>query len=250
MKLKEKIKKTKKYKQFAEKHENLITIWNNPRYHATIVLGLWLIPIAILAIIVRTNPTQPILSENKVDEKQELKEISIKDKLKQIDSYETTMTIEKYDSIEIIDKTYKNNEQLIKYANNIFYYKDNLYIVINNELIIDNNELLTNINYFNVNNIYNLIENVEEEYITKYQDGTFLINYKITLQELMQKYKNIIIDNQEYIDITLEGKENINKIKINLTNLNIVDINNNIKTIQLELRNINNIETINVNGIN
>lgn len=248
MKLKEKIKNTKKYKQFIEKHETFFTLWNNPRYHAMIVLGLWLIPIAILAIIVRT--TDPQTTNYYREPQTEIKEETIIDKLNQINNYETKTTIEKLDNIEIIETTYKNNEQIIKYNNNIYYFKDNLYIKNNNELILDNNELLLNINYFNINNIYNLIVNKQEEYTTKYQDGSYKVNYQITLQELMLKYKNITVDNNETIDITVEGKENINKIIINLTNINIIDANNNIKTIELELTNINKIENIDINGIN
>jgi len=248
MKLREKIEKSKKYQKYKEKKEAFNIIWNNPKYHAIIMLSFWFVIILIISLAVRIRNNEPnnIKLDNYQEEQIEINETYIKNKLKEINSYDTTITLEKYDIIENIEKTITENEQLIKYQNNTYYFKDNLYNITNNQMILDNNQVLKDINYFNTFNIYNLIKDLKEEYITIYKDNTYIINYKIPIANFLLNYNGIIIENSEYIDINIEGNETINKIKIDMTNVNLIEPSFYIKTITLELKNINKIDKINI----
>lgn len=252
MKLKEKLEKSKKYQQYKEKKEAFSVIWNNPRYHAIIMLSFWFIIILILALAVRLKnaTTNNIELDNHQEEQVEINETYIKNKLKEINSYDTVITLEKHDTIEKIEKTITQSEQLIKYQNNTYYFNDNLYNITNNQMIIDNNQILMDINYFNTFNIYELIKDLEEEYITIYSDNSYIINYKIPATNFLLDYNGTNNENNEFINISIEGNKAINKIKIDMTNINLVDPNFYIKTLTLELKNINEIDKININIMN
>ena len=252
MKLKEKLEKNEKYKQFKEKKEAFKLIWENPRYHAIIMLSFWFTIILVLALIVRIKDAtkKDIILNNVQEEKIEINEIYIKNKLKEINSYDAMITLQKYDMTETIEKTITNDEQLIKYQNNTYYFKNELYNISNNQMIINNNQILIDTNYFNTVNIYNLINNINEEYITIYNDNSYIINYKVPIKDFLLNYKNMIIESNDYININIEGNNYINKITIDLTNINIIDPNFYIKTITLELKNINKIDKININTTN
>ena len=126
---------------------------------------------------------------------------------------------------------------MIIYNNEKYYKKDNLYLFSTNEVI--ENKLLQDIIYFNVNNIKDRLQNVEEDYITVYKDNSYVISYTIPTNEI-PSFELLETEPTNKINITISGKENINKIEINLENYDI-------KKITLELSNINNIDNLNVN---
>ena len=107
----------------------------------------------------------------------------------------------------------------------------------NNEYVeIEDNKLLT---YFNLNNIYDLIKDKEEDYITKYKDNSYIVSYTIPMNEFLNKYNETYTEEEKNITIQITVKEELQNIKI--------DINNNeINTIIIDLKNINNIETLNI----
>lgn len=243
MKIKEKLEKNEKYKKFKERKEKFKIIWNNPRYHAIMMLSFWFLVILTLAIIVRIkNQNIEPIDQNNNEEIIE-NEKNIKNEILNITSYNATITTE--NNQEIIEKTSLNNEYILKYQNNTYYFKENLYNITNNQMILDNNNFLLDLNFFNEKNIYNLIKDKEEEYITKYKDNSYIINYKIPIKEFMLMYKNINIENENFVDITLEGKETINKITIDMTYI-IEPLTFN--KLYIELRNINQINEININN--
>jgi len=239
LKIKEKLEKNEKYKKYKEYKESFKTIWNDPKLGSAIKLSIWLILILILAVIVRIND-KPKLEEPKTKEPEQkiinpTNEI-IKKQLEEITSYEENITVET-DIIENITLTHSNDTDLIIYNTQKYYKKDNLYLLETNEII--ENKLLTDIIYFNINNIKDRLQNIEEDYITVYKDNSYVISYTIPTNEI-PSFELLETEPTNNINIIISGKETINKIEINLENYNI-------KKITLELSNINNIENIDVN---
>ena len=241
MKILEKLEKNEKYKKYKEYKESFKTIWNDPKIGSAIKLSIWIVLILILALIVRISD-KPKMEESKIpiQEKQEEKIIPtnemIKKQLEEITSYEENIIVET-DIVENMSLTHSNDEDLIIYNNQKYYKKDNLYLLPTNEII--ENKLLTDIIYFNINNIKDRLQNVEEDYITVYKDNSYVISYTIPTNEI-PSFELLETEPTNNINIIISGKENINKIEINLENYNI-------KKITLELFNINNIENIDVN---
>lgn len=239
MKLQEKLEKSENYKKYKEYKESFKTIWNDPKLGSIIKLAFWFIIILIVALIVRVNDNTVELQQAPIEEKQEIliptNEI-IKKQLNNITSYEENIIVET-DILENIKLTHADDEDLITYNNQEYYKKDNLYLLPTNEII--ENQLLKDILYFNINNIKDRIENLEEDYITVYKDNSYIISYTIPTNET-PSFELLETEPTNNINITISGKEKINKIEINLENYNI-------KKITLELSNINNIDKINVN---
>lgn len=240
MKLKEKLENNENYKKYKEYKESFKKIWDDPKIGSIVKLSIWLVLILILALLVRLNGNSEIEEPIKpIEEKQEIKtptsELVLK-QLNDINSYEEIITVEK-EPTETLSLTHANDEDLIIYNNEKYYKKDNLYLLSTNEVI--ENKLLQDIIYFNVNNIKNRLQNVEEDYITVYKDNSYVISYTIPTNEI-PSFESLEQEATNKINITISGKENINKIEINLENYDI-------KKITLELSNINNIDNLNVN---
>jgi len=237
MKLKEKLNNNEKYKKYKEYKESFKTIWNDPKLGSAIKLSIWLILILILSLMVRLNDKveepKPSIPEQVITPTRE----TILNKLNNINNYEEFITVET-DIIENITLTHSNNEDLIIYNNEKYYNKDNLYLLSTNEII--ENQLLKDIIYFNINNIKDRLQNLEEDYITVYKDNSYIISYTIPTNEIPSFELLEEIEPTNKINITISGKDNINKIEINFENYNI-------KKITLELLNINNIDNININ---
>ena len=237
MKLKEKLNNNEKYKKYKEYKESFKTIWNDPKLGSAIKLSIWLILILILSLMVRLNDKveepKPSIPEQVITPTRE----TILNKLNNINNYEEFITVET-DIIENITLTHSNNEDLIIYNNEKYYNKDNLYLLSTNEII--ENQLLKDIIYFNINNIKDRLQNLEEDYITVYKDNSYIISYTIPTKEIPSFELLEKIEPTNKINITISGKDNINKIEINFENYNI-------KKITLELLNINNIDNININ---
>lgn len=241
MKILEKLEKNEKYKKYKEYKESFKTIWNDPKIGSAIKLSIWIVLILILALIVRiSDKTKIEESKIPIQEKQEKITIPtnemIKKQLEEITNYEENIIVET-DIVENMSLTHSNDEDLIIYNNQKYYKKDNLYLLPTNEII--ENKLLTDIIYFNINNIKDRLQNVEEDYITVYKDNSYVISYTIPTNEI-PSFELLETEPTNNINIIISGKETINKIEINLENYNI-------KKITLELFNINNIENIDVN---
>ena len=238
MKLKEKLNNNEKYKKYKEYKESFKTIWNDPKLGSAIKLSIWLILILILSLMVRLNDKveepKTIQPEQKITNPTNE---TIKKQLEEITSYEENITVET-DIIENITLTHSNDEDLIIYNNEKYYNKDNLYLLSTNEII--ENQLLKDIIYFNITNIKDRLQNLDEDYITVYKDNSYIISYTIPTNEIPSFELLEQIEPTNNINITISGKDNINKIEINLENYNI-------KKITLELLNINNIDNININ---
>ena len=238
MKLKEKLNNNEKYKKYKEYKESFKTIWSDPKLGSAIKLSIWLILILLLSLVVRLNNKQE-LEQPKTPIQQittPTRENIIK-QLNNINSYEEFITVDK-DIIENLSLIHTQDEDLIIYNNEKYYNKDNLYLLSTNEII--ENQLLKDIIYFNINNIKDRVQNIAEDYITVYKDNSYTISYTIPTNETPSFELLEEIERANNINITISGKETINKIEINLENYYI-------KKITLELSNINNINNININ---
>lgn len=239
MKLKDKLNNSEKYQKYKEYKESFKTIWNDPKLGSAIKLSLWLIIILLLSLIVRINDKVEVKEPKTPIQEQEItptRETILKE-LNNINSYEEFITVET-DIIENISLTHAQDEDLIIYNNEKYYNKDNLYLLSTNEII--ENQLLKDIIYFNINNIKDKLQNIEEDYITVYKDNSYIISYRVPTNEIPSFELLEQIEPTNNINITISGKESINKIEISLENYNI-------KKITLELSNINNIDNININ---
>ena len=244
MKLKEKLNNNEKYKKYKEYKESFKTLWNDPKIGSAIKLSIWLVLILILALIVRVNDNQQLdKPKTPIQEKQKVitpTRETILNELNNINSYEELITIET-DITENIKLTHAQDEDLIIYNNEKYYNKDNLHLLSTNEII--ENQLLKDIIYFNIDNIKDRLQNIGEDYITIYKDNSYIISYTIPTNETPSFELLEEIEPTNNMNITISGKETINKIEMNLENYNI-------KKITLELSNINNIDNINIKEVN
>lgn len=243
MKIKEKLNNNEKYKKYKEYKETFKELLKDEKIGSIIKISFWFAFILIFALIVRLNDNTSYEPKEKTEPTQIIEKITpptneiIKKQLSNITSYEENITVET-ETQEIIKLTHANDEDLIIYNNEKYYNKDNLYLLQTNEII--ENQFLKDILYFNIKNIKNKIENLEEDYITVYKDNSYIISYTIQTNEIPSFELLEEIEPTNNINITISGKETINKIEITLENYNI-------KKLTLELSNINNIENINVN---
>lgn len=228
MKIKQKIDDNEKIKKIKEYKESFKTIWDDPKIGSAIKLSLWLIAVIILSLLIRIKGTQQNIKEPtqiQTIEEKPTKENILK-QLKKITNYESNITFIK-EQEEKMNITKTQEQTLIRYNG------ETIYLETNNE--IAENPLINQILNFNINKIYDSIKEKEENYITIYKDNSYMINYTIPLNSLTE------YELEETIDLTISGKENIEKIQINMENTNY-----NIKEIIQEITNINNIEEINM----
>lgn len=237
MKLKEKIKNNEKLEKLKKYKESFDTAWSNPKTHSAILLSFWFIAILILSLLVRFFPEKNTIEEPIREEKIIFSPTSegIKKYLKSIKSYQANILIDdiEFKITDIGSKRIINN-------NNINYFYDGTLYQMSDEgkVITDDKNILT-VNFFNIENIYNLIENINEEYITIYKDGSYIALYNIPIKEFYKKYDDSIIDSEENIVLTISGINDINKIEIDLSNIEFE-----YKKIIINLENKNNIEKI------
>lgn len=223
--MREKLKNSKKVEQLKEFKEKLDIVWSNPKSHAVIMLSFWFIVILFLSLFVRFSGNSysgDYVSDVKYTENvQEPTGDSIKKDLSSINSFDGKVLL---DDVEFhITKVLSN--ELIIYNNETYYFDDTLYLLSNKELVPIENDFLSDIIYI-VNNIYDLVDNGQEEYITIYKDNSYVIGFSTMY------YDNLI-------DITLTGLGNIKKIGVIMPNYKF----------EIHLENINNIDKIVLEGV-
>lgn len=238
-----KIQENKKIEKLKEYKKSFNILWDDPKSHAIIMLSFWFVLILGLSLLVRLSPNDsfddiPVVSEEDIvflptgD--------GIKEYLNSISSYQATISavgISDFD-FEIVDA---GMERLISYDGLNFYYDGNMYLLSNNDKILTDDKNVLDINFFSVYNIYDLIKDINEEYITIYKDETYLISYNILVSDFFLKYDGTIVDTTDTINVTIGGVNGINKIDIDLANLGLPDF---YQRLIINLSNVNNIEKI------
>lgn len=237
MKLKDKFKDNEKIKKLKQYKESFDILWSNPRSHASIMLAFWFVLILILALVIRLNGK--VVKSDLVEEIQfEATSDGLKNYLKNIDSYQAVVTINS-DIEYLLDITCLDNQYLINYNGNNYYYDDSLYLISGDEKVSIYDNLIDDVYLFNISNIYDLIKEVSEDYITLYNNGLYLINYSILANEFFLDFG----DSSDVISVKFTGDNGINMIEFDFSNLQMRQFYD---KVTIEYNNINNIFSINV----
>lgn len=244
MKIKDKIKENKKIEKLKEYKESFDILWSNPKSHAIIMLSFWFVLVLGLSLLVRLSPSDsfddvPIVSEDVVFLSTS---DGIKEYLNSIGSYQASISAVGISDFDF-EITAVNNVRLISYNGLNFYYDGNMYLLSNNDKVLTDDKNVLDINFFSVYNIYNLIKDINEEYITIYKDESYLVSYNILVSDFFLKYDGTIVDTTDTINVIISGINGINKIDVDLTNLGLSDF---YQKLTINLSNVNNIEKINI----
>lgn len=157
-------------------------------------------------------------------------------------TYKTTYT--NTNKIDIIEGTYYDDKALFNYNNLKYYYEDSLYIIDNDSYYLSNIEY--DITKIFSKNLYNIINELEEESKTIYKDGKIITNYTINSNKIYNYLYNTESYYTNLISASITEENNlITYITLDLTNLGL-----NLNKIEIEYSNINNIESLEFNKDN
>lgn len=232
MKLKDKLrdnKKIQKLKEYKESFDNL-----SPRASAGIKLGLWFILILIISLVVN-------LGGNK-DYVEPIKEVKfsntssgVKEYFSSIDSYQANVSFYKGDMVNNYLVTCKD-KCIINFNGNKYYYDDSVYSIVDGVNVLSDDIDLINLSKFSINNIFNLISNVEEDYFTVFKDGSYSTLYSVLGSEFF-----IENDSSNYISVKFSGNNGVNNIEFDFSNLQDTQFYD---KVIIEYSNVNNILSV------
>ena len=232
MKLKDKLrdnKRIQKLKEYKESFDNL-----SPRASAGIKLGLWFILILIISLVVN-------LGGNK-DYVEPIKEVKfsntssgVKEYFSSIDSYQANVSFYKGDMVNNYLVTCKD-KCIINFNGNKYYYDDSVYSIVDGVNVLSDDIDLINLSKFSINNIFNLISNVEEDYFTVFKDGSYSTLYSVLGSEFF-----IENDSSNYISVKFSGNNGVNNIEFDFSNLQDTQFYD---KVIIEYSNVNNILSV------
>ena len=232
MKLKDKLrdnKRIQKLKEYKESFDNL-----SPRASAGIKLGIWFILILIISLMVN-------LGGNK-DYVEPIKEVKfsntssgVKEYFSSIDSYQANVSFYKGDMVNNYLVTCKD-KCIINFNGNKYYYDDSVYSIGDGVNVLSEDIDLINLSKFSINNIFNLISNVEEEYFTVFKDGSYSTLYSVLGSEFF-----IENDSSNYISVKFSGNNGVNNIEFDFSNLQDTQFYD---KVIIEYSNVNNILSV------
>ena len=210
MKLKDKLrdnKRIQKLKEYKESYDNL-----SPRASAGIKLGIWFVIILIISLVVN-------LGGNK-DYVEPIKEVKfsntssgVKEYFSSIDSYQANVSFYKGDMVKSYLVTCKD-KCIINIDGNKYYYDDSVYTIVDGVKTLSDDIDLINLSKFSINNIFNLISNVEEDYFTVFKDGSYSTLYSVLGSEFfIENYSS------NYISVKFTGNNGVNNIEFDFSNL-------------------------------
>lgn len=232
MKLKDKLrdnKRIQKLKEYKESFDNL-----SPRASAGIKLGIWFILILIISLMVN-------LGGNK-DYVEPIKEVKfsntssgVKEYFSSIDSYQANVSFYKGDMVNNYLVTCKD-KCIINFNGNKYYYDDSVYSIVDGVNVLSDDIDLINLSKFSINNIFNLISNVEEDYFTVFKDGSYSTLYSVLGSEFF-----IENDSSNYISVKFSGNNGVNNIEFDFSNLQDTQFYD---KVIIEYSNVNNILSV------
>ena len=214
-----------KLEQFSE--------WNNSKTSSIVKLSLWMIIIIVVVVFVKTGESSSESSSTQIPIVKPTSDV-IKSKLKSMISFEEDIVVET-DIDEFMHLIQLDDDILIVYNGDKYHKTDFIYKISSNELVYD--RLLSDVIYYNVRNISDYLENVDEDYITVYKDDSFLVSYTMFLNDGVPSFE--LDESTDTVSVVVSGKDEIDKIVIEFQNYYI-------RKITLNLSNINNIENIEV----
>ena len=232
MKLKDKLrdnKRIQKLKEYKESFDNL-----SPRASAGIKLGIWFILILIISLMVN-------LGGNK-DYVEPIKEVKfsntssgVKEYFSSIDSYQANVSFYKGDMVKSYLVTCKD-KCIINVDGNKYYYDDSVYSIVDGVNVLSDDIDLINLSKFSINNIFNLISNVEEDYFTVFKDGSYSTLYSVLGSDFF-----IENDSSNYISVKFSGNNGVNNIEFDFSNLQDTQFYD---KVIIEYSNVNNILSV------
>lgn len=210
MKLKDKLrdnKRIQKLKEYKESFDNL-----SPRASAGIKLGIWFILILIISLMVNLGG-----NKDYVEPKKEVKfsntSSGVKEYFSSIDSYQANVSFYKGDMVKSYLVTCKD-KCIINIEGNKYYYDDSVYTIVDGVKTLSDDIDLINLSKFSINNIFNLISNVEEDYFTVFKDGSYSTLYSVLGSEFfIENYSS------NYISVKFTGNNGVNNIEFDFSNL-------------------------------
>lgn len=209
----------------------------DPRKKSLTLLGLYAIFFIFVFLVLSSSSTPTKGADTELT--------SAKDNYKEMTSYTYKITYTDNNLINVIDGTYRLNTSLFTYNTNKYYLESDLLYFIDT-----NSYYLTNIEYnvkklFN-NNLSTILDSLQEESITTYNDGRKKTSYILDANIFNNYYFETESNYETNIGIEIIEENNfITHIIIDLTSLNI-----NLTKIDVEYSDINKISSLDFNKEN
>jgi len=210
----------------------------DPKKRALTQLGLWAIFFVFVFTLLNSGETTNIDIPVIEDPKTPL------EVYKDMKGYTYKVTYTNLDKTDIIEGTYYNNMSLFTYNTLKYYYDSSLYVIDNDSYYLTNIEYdITKI--FN-NNLKKIVDKLEEQSKTTYKDGTITTNYIVLSNDIYNYLYGVENTYTNYVNVNITEKENkITNITIDLSGIDL-----NLKKIEIEYSNIDNIAGLEFNKEN
>lgn len=232
MKLKDKLrdnKRIQKLKEYKESFDNL-----SPRASAGIKLGIWFVIILIISLMVNLGGNKDYVGPIK-EVKFSNTSSGVKEYFSSIDSYQANVSFYKGDMVKSYLVTCKD-KCIINIDGNKYYYDDSVYSVIDGVNVLSDDIDLINLSKFSINNIFNLISNVEDDYFTVFKDGSYSTLYSVLGSDFF-----IENDSSNYISVKFTGNNGVNNVEFDFSNLQDTQFYD---KVIIEYSNVNNILSV------
>ncbi len=221
---------------------NILKVFHNPKKKSLIYLALYVLFFLFAFAIINTSSNMGSSYNELENEKSEL---SALDNYKNMNSYKYEITFTINDMIDYVEGTYYNSTSLLTINGSKYYYENNLFYIIDGTSYHLSDVKYNILKFFNTN-FYEILINSKLESSITYNDGTIENDYIIDSNYFYKYYFEQDSIYQNNITITVFEKDKyINKMILDLSNLNI-----DIKKIEIEYSNINNINSLEFNKDN
>lgn len=211
----------------------------NPKTKSLTLLGIYSL-FFIFVFVVLNMSKNNTLNTSSISENE-----SVDDKT--VSSYEYAININNNNLLTTISGTYSNNEEIFNFNNNKYYVKDDIVYILDNGVKTPVN-LDINIKNYRYDKLEEIIKNSKFIEKTVYNDdrekSTYNIDIKKYFELLNQNIDCNIVNCNIVIPITVEAKENINKVILDFNsyfNYNYI--------IEINYSNINNIKELKISTL-
>ena len=240
----------KKNKETKDEKLSFREKMKDKRYSAKVQLigyGIFIILVLIYTSISTRKYNNPSNNTNNKNNDngpvEKIEDKKLLDAIKDNYHYEVNLSITEEETKDYIFTGDRYNDIVsINYNNNIFYSKDNEYYVKqeDNYVITDKKTVYGDIdnNYLELNNIINYIKKSKLDRTTEYSSGEIDSVYYLYLKDIIPNYME-----EDYIEITVNEKEDILSINIDYSNfMNYKDKKIKKYIVNAKYNNINKIE--------
>lgn len=222
MKLKDKLRDSKRIQKLKEYKESYDNLMSNPRINAGIRLSIWFVIILIISLIVNLGGKKDYVEPKEV--KFSNTSVGVKEYFSNIKSYEANVKLYKGEVV---------NSYFVTCVDRcIISFDGNKYSDLTDIDDVD----LDRVFKFNVNNISKLISNVDEDYFTNFKDGSYSVLYSVLANEFF-----IDISSDNYISVKFSGNNGVNSVEFDFSNLQDTEFYD---KVVIEYSNVNNIFSV------